>query len=301
MKTNPRRNSFVLAALMVWGLAGCSPAASAPSAPAKEKTAQPAANAPAVATATISSTTSSAASSSSASKAEGWGSLKGKFVYDGTPPTPEKINTQGKDPGVCDKVPLFDESLIVGPDGGIANVLVYVKTKGVAVHPDYAKTASDKIVLDNKNCRFEPHIVPIVLTQTLVAKNSDPTGHNTNIQPPLDTPQSLMIPAGGDIEFKFSRSQTVPTQAVCNIHPWMMAYVLPRDNPYVAVSKPDGSFEIKNLPAGDLEFTVWKEKVGYLAAKPEWTKGVIKATIKSGDANDLGTINVSPDLLKPKS
>jgi hypothetical protein len=77
----------------------------------------------------------------------------------------------------------------------------------------------------------------------------------------------------------------------------MLGYVLPRDNPYAAVSGDDGSFEIKNLPAGTWEFQVWQEAAGNLAAKPEWKKGKFKLQIKPGD-NDLGVIQVSPSLLK---
>jgi hypothetical protein len=77
----------------------------------------------------------------------------------------------------------------------------------------------------------------------------------------------------------------------------MRGYILPRDNPYAAVTGDDGSFEIKDIPAGTWEFQVWQEVAGYLAAKPEWKKGKFKLEIKPGD-NDLGTIQVPADLFK---
>ena len=43
----------------------------------------------------------------------------------------------------------------------------------------------------------------------------------------------------------------------------MSGWVIARDNPYVAVSKADGTFEIKDLPAGELEFLAWHERPGY--------------------------------------
>ena len=40
----------------------------------------------------------------------------------------------------------------------------------------------------------------------------------------------------------------------------MISYLLPRENAYFAVTAPDGSFEIPNLPAGEkLEIQVWHE------------------------------------------
>jgi hypothetical protein len=73
--------------------------------------------------------------------------------------------------------------------------------------------------------------------------------------------------------------------------------VLPRENPYFAVSQADGRFEISSLPAGvELEFQVWQEKSGYLAARPEWAKGVFKVTIPANETLDLGVIKVPAAL-----
>jgi hypothetical protein len=227
-----------------------------------------------------------------------WGTLKGKFVYDAAAPSPTKLNPD-KDVQVCGQHQLVDESLVVGSDGGIANIVIFVRTKGVKVHPDYEKAANEKVTCDNKGCRFEPHILPVRLTQTLVLKNSDPIGHNSNLQPIGDTPTNPLIPGGGAAEYKFTKSQNIPVPVTCNIHPWMKGYLMPRDNPYVAISAADGTFELKNLPAEELEFQVWHENPGFLAAQPAWEKGRFKQTIKAGD-NDLGTIKVAADLLKKK-
>src|SRR2546423_3328007 len=83
--------------------------------------------------------------------AEDWGTIKGRFVYVGKAPVPEKIKVE-KDVEICGKHPLVNESLVVSKDGGVKNVVVFLRTeKGakLAVHPDYAKTAKDEVVLDN--------------------------------------------------------------------------------------------------------------------------------------------------------
>jgi len=230
--------------------------------------------------------------SSSSAQAQ-WGTLKGKFVFDGPAPAAAKLDVN-KDVEVCGKHNLVDETLLVGADGGIANVVVYVRTKGVMVHPDLAKAATATLVYDNKGCRFEPHILPILVNQPVILKNSDPVGHNSNVQPIGDQGINPLLPSGGEIEHKFFRAQLVPVPVSCNIHPWMKGYILPRDNPYVAVSGKDGSFELKNLPAGDLEFQVWQEKAGYLAVGT-WEKGRFTKAIAAGD-NDLGTVKVPAGL-----
>lgn len=225
-----------------------------------------------------------------------WANLKGKFVYDGPAPTPAKL-TITKDVEVCGIHNLVDEEILVGSNGGLANVVIYVTTKGVKTHPDYEKTAGDKVIFDNKNCRFEPHVLALQLTQTIILKNSDSVGHNSNVQPPLDMGINPLLPPGGAAEHKFAIAQRLMVPVSCNIHGWMKGYVVIRDNPYFAVTGKDGTFEIKNLPAGqELEFQVLHEKAGYLLAKPEWLKGRFKMKVPAG-GGDLGTVKVNPSLL----
>lgn len=238
---------------------------------------------------------------SSAAHAAGWGTLKGRFIYDGTPPKPQAILTD-KEPA-CAKHKVVAEDLVVNPDNhGLANVVIFVSTKKVKVHPEYEKTANEKLPIDNNGCRFEPHILPMRLTQTLVIKNSDPFSHNSNLAPLGDTPVNPVLTPDSAQDYQFHKAQKLPVPVACNIHPWMKGYIVVKDNPYIAVSDEDGNFEIKDLPAEELEFTVWQEKSGWLAAKKDWDqkKATFKMKIKPGDSNDLGEIKVSPKLFEKK-
>ena len=232
--------------------------------------------------------------------AEEWGTLKGRIVYDGKAPTPKAIDTS-KD-AAC-KVKLSEETLVVDPKGGIADAAVILRTKNVPVHPDYEKAATETVVLDNKDCHFIPHVAVVRLTQPVALKNSDPTGHNTNITPLINDGSNNTLAAGADpITRKFDTEEARPVKVACNIHPWMGAWLIVRKDPYAAVTKPDGTFEIKNLPAGkELEFQLWQESAGnpagtYKAGKTD-KKGNFKVKIKPGD-NDLGDIKISKSLFK---
>ena len=234
-----------------------------------------------------------------------WGTLKGRFVVDGKTPAPAALSVTQDKPVCCKGGCPNDDSLVVGPQGGLANVVIYVRTKTgqkIAVHPDYADAAKKDAVLDNTGCMFAPHVSAVQTGQKLILKNSDPVAHNTNIQPIKNDAQNITIPVGGSGEYVFKTAETLPTKVVCNVHPWMMSYVIARDDPYVTVSGVDGTFEIKNLPAGGtLEFQLWHERTGYLrdveVAGKEAKRGRAKIEIKAGD-NDLGDIKVPAAALE---
>jgi len=223
-----------------------------------------------------------------------WGNLKGKFVFDGKAPEPKTLDTT-KEP-MCGAHKLVDEKLVVGPDGGIKDVAIFVRTKkaDLKVNPALANPPAE-VVIDNKNCRFEPHLVPILVGQTLVVKNSDAFSHNSNLTELGGAGANPLIAPANQATYKYTRPQMIPQPVACNIHPWMKAQVLPRDNPYFAVSKPDGTFEIKDLPVGKLEFQVWQEGAGNVDTKA-WPKGRFTMDIKAGDSNDLGTVKLDAKL-----
>jgi hypothetical protein len=160
------------------------------------------------------------------------------------------------------------------------------------------------VVLDNKGCRFEPHAMTLWTKHPLEIRNSDEgIGHNTNAQKLVANPKfNEQISNDRPTVKKFEKSEPLPTEVACNVHPWMNANVLIRDNPYMAVSAADGTFEIKNLPAGKHEFVIWHEAKGFvrdLSVKGEKTdrKGQIAVTIADGQVLDLGDIKVTPALL----
>ena len=80
--------------------------------------------------------------------ADEWGTIKGKFVFGGAPPSAGELKAD-KDPEVCGKHKLLAEELVVGADKGIANVVVFVRDKDVKINPEAAKAAAAKVTLDN--------------------------------------------------------------------------------------------------------------------------------------------------------
>jgi hypothetical protein len=230
-----------------------------------------------------------------------WGTLTGQFILDGSAPSPSPVVVT-KDQEVCGKHDLVDESLVVNPDNkGIANVVLYLYLsrgkKEPKPHPDYAKTSDAEVRLDNKDCRYEPHVQLLRTSQTLVVGNLDPVGHNTKVDTVKNVPINPIIPANGEIKQQFPKEERLPSKVSCSIHPWMNAILVIKDTPYMAVTDENGKFAIENLPEGEWEFQVWHEKAGYIdgvtvdGKKTKWSKGRFEHKVKAGE-NDLGEIKV---------
>ncbi|MEQ9065095.1 MAG: hypothetical protein RLO18_00160 [Gimesia chilikensis] len=221
-----------------------------------------------------------------------WGSLSGKFVYPGPPVKQQKTP--------------FPEapSLVVGPQGGIKNIFVYLKARNFKperIHPDFQKLPN-LVVIEHRNQRLEPHATPLWLPhQKLVFSNQSPRVHVTQLFPLKNQlPDLSAIGPGRKETIPFEYPELLPIQIKCDIHPFETGYLLVLEHPYVSISDDTGAFQIKNLPVGEWEFRVWNEQAGYLAAREEWQKGRIKIQIKPGE-NDLGIIQVTPAMLKQKA
>ncbi len=220
-------------------------------------------------------------------------------MYGGDPPEPVTLDIE-RDAEVCGKHGLTDESLVVNKDNrGIRYVAIWIESKdAVPVHPDL-KALPEKIpVIDNKNCRFEPHMQAIRTNQIIHFTNSDPVAHNAAVYARRTTPFSEVIPQNQPLEKKFAKAETLPTRVDCSIHAWMKAWLIVLDHPYVAVTNENGEFELKNVPTGDWKFRFWHERPGYIAAATTngqptpLTKGSWTLSIKPGETSELGELVV---------
>lgn len=231
-------------------------------------------------------------------QAQSWGTVTGQFVVDGKvnplPDLVKKGDQSAKDAAVCAKNGVPDESLIVNPENqGLANVVIYMRKAPATIHPDLKAVPSEKLVFDQKDCRFIPHVLTVRVGQTVQCKSSDEANHNVHTYPFSNNADNFIISAndsvGRDLSYKTVESR--PMKVGCDIHPYMTAWWVVLDHPYVAVTDSEGKFEIKGLPAGKHEFIVWHERAGYINRKWE-------LTVKAGDnPQDVQKVKAA-DLLK---
>jgi plastocyanin len=150
---------------------------------------------------------------------------------------------------------------IVAKGGKLDNVYVYVKDGlGNKVYAAPVEPA----VLDQKGCRYVPHVLGAMIGQQVEFRNSDPTMHNVHMQPTVGGNQQFDIsqpPNGGTTRHAFAQPELmIPVR--CNNHPWMQAFLNVAPNPFFAVSGEDGHFTIHGLPPGTYTLVAVQEQLG---------------------------------------
>ncbi|WP_197999318.1 hypothetical protein [Gimesia chilikensis] len=228
-----------------------------------------------------------------------WGTLSGKIIYTGKPVKPAQLEIT-KDREVCcrDKAVHLNESFLVGKQGGLKNVFVYLQKTDfnqALVHPMYRKLPST-VDLKVKSCSFHPHATGVwYRLQNISVENQDPIAHNTHFFYFRNTPTSFIAPPlGMKKPLEFGTAEPLPTLVTCDIHLWEKAYVLIQDHPYFAITDETGAFEIKNIPVGKWKFQFWHEEGGYIVHEGKPRRGGKTMQIKPGN-NDLGVIEVPPE------
>src|SRR6476469_5420499 len=184
------------------------------------------------------------------------GTVSGVVSLKGQAPKMKRLDMMA-DPG-CPTGPQPAE-VVVAKDGKLANVFVYVK-EGLP-QGNFA-VPGEPAVLDQKGCRYNPHMLGIMVGQPLKITNTDTADHNIHDMPSNNPPfNESQSPTDKPVTKKFANPEMmIPVQ--CNQHPWMRAYINVMSHPYFAVGSPDGSFEIKNLPPGEYTIAAVHERFG---------------------------------------
>lgn len=150
-----------------------------------------------------------------------------------------------------------DEEVVVGPGGELANVIVYVKNAPAGPPP------ATPAVLDQKGCRYLPHVQVVQVGQPLQIRNNDATLHNVHALPNINAQFNEGQPVQGMVSTKkFDKPEIQPFRIKCDVHGWMKSFMAVLPHPYHSVSAMNGTFSIGNLPPGTYTLTAWHEKYG---------------------------------------
>jgi plastocyanin len=193
------------------------------------------------------------------------GSLKGTAKFEGSALKPAHID-MSSDPN-CAKAhataPATTEDIVIGANGGLANVIVYVSD---GLGDKTFEPPQQPAVIEQKGCQYKPHLLALQANQKLDVVNDDATTHNIHPMPNNNREWNKTQPHGMPVEETFAREEiAIPVK--CNVHPWMHGYIAVFKHPYFVVTDKDGNFDLKDLPAGTYTIKAWQEKLGTQSQK----------------------------------
>ena len=192
------------------------------------------------------------------------GNISGRVTFAGTAPKPAPVRMDSDPNCVQQGATTTDEAVVVGDGGGLQNAFVYVKD-GLGDRTFQAPQAP--VVLDQKGCKYFPHVFGVQVGQPVTILNSDPTLHNVHAVPKANTEFNFGQANKGMKTTRMFDKPEVMVPFRCDVHGWMAAYGGVLSHPFFAVSTADGSFEIKGLPAGTYTIEVWHERLGTQTTK----------------------------------
>jgi hypothetical protein len=187
------------------------------------------------------------------------GTIQGVVKLAGAAPTIAPIVVTKNQDYCGDSIP--NPVYVVGKDGGVQNVEVYLKdvTVGKALVSDPVA-----ISLVNNHCMFRPRVQGASVGQQITISSEDPVLHNTHPQNAATnaTIYNIALPFKG-----FSVTKPLPAtpeliKVKCDAHEWMHAWIWEFDHPYFATTGSDGKFTISDVPPGTYTLVAWQEAAG---------------------------------------
>ena len=212
--------------------------------------------------------------------------ISGKVTLKGTPP-PAQVIAAVKADANCGKfhpTDVMTRTFVVAADGGLANVLVYVKggLEGKAF-----PAPVEKPLIDQVGCMYEPYVSAVMAGQAIQLRNSDPVMHNIMATPKVNKGFNFAQATVGQVNDRTFDKPELGVKLACSVHPWMVAYVSVLENPFYAVTDKDGKFIIKGeLPDGKYTVEAFHQKLGAAGAVAQ------EIEVKGGKATAAYTLEI---------
>jgi plastocyanin len=206
-------------------------------------------------------------------KIAGAGKITGVVKYNGVPPRPRELEIS-KDREVCGTHPLYDQSLVVGKDAGIANAVVAI----VEVSKGEPRKPREDVKFDQKGCEYTPRVIAFPAGSTIGIINSDGILHNIHTESAINPVIDMAQPGFKKI-IKVTIEKPEAIKVTCDAHNWMVGWWYATANPYYAVTDATGHFTLDNVPPGTYTLQAWQERLGTTRQRVAVRTGAAASTV----------------------
>jgi hypothetical protein len=197
-----------------------------------------------------------------------WGLVTGRVLIDGPLPAPlAQAVAAGAPKGppaattvdqrVCGTT--FPDESVLRSANALGGVVIWISdiTAGKPLPNER------RLDVTQEQCQFEPRVQAAVAGSTVDVHSADPTISHTQVVR-AGTNDTITTFATNDA------GEVVPSARIAKMpglaelrgqeHPWMRAYIAVFDNPYFAVTGPNGAFRMDSVPTGRYHLMAWHER-----------------------------------------
>ena len=199
-----------------------------------------------------------------ASSVSNGGTISGVVKFEGDVPE-MKVLEITKDQAICGATEKYDESLVIGEGNALKNTIVYL----IDVSQGKGFDKATKLEIDQKNCKFSPHVQIVPIGVRLTMLNNDKVNHNVHIFSSINKPVNKQQTKNRrKMPLASVKKAEGPVSVKCDIHGWMSAWIAYVPHPYFAVTNEKGEFSLEDVPAGTYKLGYWHEACGSNSASP---------------------------------
>jgi plastocyanin len=181
------------------------------------------------------------------------GSVSGKVKFRGAPPPARKIRIT-TDPSVCG-AEQQSEDVVVGAEQGVRYAVVRL------IGAKAAAAAAPVVAMEQKGCKFVPHVLIVRKGSDFDIVNGDGILHNIHTHSTANPEFDKAQPGSKKtMSQKFDKAETIKIS--CDVHPWMRGWIVVAEDAFTVVTDETGSFKLPNVPPGTYKLEVWHEKFG---------------------------------------
>ena len=122
------------------------------------------------------------------------------------------------------------------------------------------KPETKKAAIDQRDMKFVPRVLPVLVGATVDFPNNDKAWHNVFSTSDAKKFDLGLYPSGKSRNVTFDKAGVV--RILCNVHPDMEAFIFVKEHPFFAATDKQGNYQVSGVPLGKYRLEIWHPDFG---------------------------------------